>query len=89
VFPGKKRLVCFLPFWHTKSFEMKATKRIIAGISFATVVGLVIYLVAQRRKVKRMEEQIADHGYETAHDILFPKKNFRGRKNIYGPVHPS
>ncbi|MDP9230646.1 MAG: hypothetical protein M3O67_08245 [Bacteroidota bacterium] len=67
---------------------MKATKKIIAGIGLVSVGGLIIYLV-RRHKTNRMLEQIAEHGYETAHDILFPKKNKRGRKNQYGPVLPS
>lgn len=58
------------------------TNKILAGIGLATVVGLVIYL-ARRHKSNRMSEQVAEHGYETAHDILFPAKR-RGRKSPYG-----
>ncbi|MEO5563150.1 MAG: hypothetical protein ABIR18_06945, partial [Chitinophagaceae bacterium] len=48
---------------YKESFEMKATKRIIAGISIATVVGLVVYMFARRRKTKLMDEQVSEHGY--------------------------
>jgi hypothetical protein len=67
---------------------MKATKKIIAGIGLVAAVGLIIYLV-HRRKTNRMDEKVAEHGYETASDILFPGKNKGGRKNKYGPVLPS
>ena len=65
---------------------MKTTKKILVGLGFATVVGLIIYMVRQHRKVKRMSEEVAEQGYETAQDILFPKKNKSGGKHVYGPV---
>ena len=62
---------------------MKATKKIIVGIGLITATGLIIYLI-RRHKTNLMDEQkakeVAEHGYETAHDILFPKKNKRIRK---------
>lgn len=63
-----------------------ATKKILVGISFATVVGLIVYMVRSHRKIKRMSEEVAEQGYETAQDILFPKRNKRGSKHVYGPV---
>jgi hypothetical protein len=89
-------MVCFLLFLFNKKNEMKATQKIIAGIGLVTVVGLIVYLV-RRQKTKRinkqtaelMKEQVAEQGYETAHDILFPKKNKRERKVKYGPEFPS
>jgi hypothetical protein len=68
---------------------MKTTKKILVGIGFATVIGLVVYLVRNRRKINRMSQEVAEHGYETAHDILFPGKNKRRHKDVYGPVHHS
>jgi hypothetical protein len=67
---------------------MTAQKKLFAGIGIATMVGLIVYLVRQY-KTYRIHEQVAEHGYETAHDILFPQKNKRGNKNQYGPVLPS
>jgi hypothetical protein len=67
---------------------MTAPKKIFAGIGIATMVGLIIYLVRHYNKY-RMHEQVAEHGYETAHDRLFPKKQNWGNKNHYGPVLPS
>ena len=56
---------------------MKATnKRIIAGIGLIALAGIIIYL-RRRHKTNIINElksqQVAEHGYETAHDILFPK----------------
>ena len=68
---------------------MKATnKRIIAGIGLIALAGTIIYL-RRRRKTNIINElksqQVAEHGYETAHDILFPKKTKRIRKYRYYP----
>jgi hypothetical protein len=67
---------------------MKATKTIIAGIALAAVVGLVVYAVRRHKKNGR-QSKVAEHGYETAYDILFPSKNKRKQKLQYGPVTPS
>lgn len=71
---------------------MNATnKKIIAGISLLALAGFAIYLRNRHRTNIRNElkaEQVSEHGYETAHDILFPKNKI-GRRNKYGPVHPS
>jgi hypothetical protein len=51
-------------------------KRIIAGISLLAIAGLVLYL-RRRHQANMVDElraqQVSEHGYETAHDILFPK----------------
>ncbi len=56
---------------------------ILAAIGTAAI---TLYLI-HRRNTKRMLENIADEGYETAPDILFPDKNV-SRKLHYGPVLP-
>jgi len=82
--------------WYSFCFsikkKMKATTKLIAGISLIGIAGLIIY--ARRRyktnQINRMKEyasrQVAEHGYETAHDILFPQKNKRSGKFGYRPV---
>ena len=51
-------------------------KRIIAGISLLAIAGVVLYL-RRRHQANMVDElraqQVSEHGYETAHDILFPK----------------
>jgi GTP cyclohydrolase II len=58
-------------------------KKIIAGISLLALAGVIVYL-RRRRRIYLMNElkteQVAEHGYETAHDILFPKKKKRIKK---------
>jgi hypothetical protein len=58
-------------------------KQIIAGISLLTLAGIIIYL-RRRHRINVMDElkaeQVAEQGYETAHDVLFPKKRSRIKK---------
>ena len=66
----------------------KAGNKIIIGLAAVALAGLVIY-ASNRNKTKQMLSQIADEGYETAHDILFPEVEKRGKKLQYGPVIPA
>ena len=64
---------------------MKKFLKILAGIAVLTGIGVfVIRKVNTRRKLN----QVADNGYETAHDILFPTRKIKSKKVRYGPVHP-
>ncbi len=82
---ANKTVVLFLHFFRTKRDQMKATKRIITGIGLISTVALFIYTVRRRQKLNRMRmheeaaRQVAEHGYETAHDILYPRRNRRIR----------
>ncbi len=67
---------------------MKAANKIIIGLAAVALAGLVIY-ASNRNKTRQMLSQIADEGYETAHDILFPEVEKRGNKLQYGPVIPA
>ncbi|MEI9946229.1 MAG: hypothetical protein WDN26_18655 [Chitinophagaceae bacterium] len=66
---------------------MKATTKVIAAVGLLAIAGAVIY-ASQRRKSRNkrrrheyMSQQVADHGYETAHDILFP--NYKQGRGMY------
>ena len=66
---------------------MKKTNKILIGVGIAAVTaGLVIYAVRRYRSSQR-RTRIANEGYETAHDILYPQKQ-RRKKVHYGPVLP-
>ena len=67
---------------------MKTSNKILLGVAAVAVAGLVVY-AANRKKTHRMLEQIADEGYETAHDVLFPDNEKRNKKLQYGPVLPA
>jgi hypothetical protein len=65
--------------------KMTATnKRILAGIGLIAVAGIIIYLRRRNKEniINELKaEQVSEHGYETAHDILFPNKNKRSRRH--------
>jgi hypothetical protein len=66
---------------------MKKTSKILVGAGLAAVAtGLIIYVV-RRHQFNQRQARVADEGYETAHDILFPRKQKR-KKVHYGPVFP-
>ena len=67
---------------------MKISKIIGVGLAVVAVAGLAVY-IAKKIERKNMLDQIADEGYETAHDILFPGKSFESNKLQYGPVIPA
>jgi hypothetical protein len=66
---------------------MKKTFRILVGITAVAMVGMVIYRRRSRNTV-HMLRKVSDEGYETAHDVLFPKGSGRGKDLRYGPVIP-
>ena len=67
---------------------MKKTSKILIGVGLAAIAtGLIIYTVRRQRSNQR-HARIADEGYETAHDILFPAKRHKRKKVHYGPVLP-
>jgi hypothetical protein len=66
---------------------MKRTFRILAGITAVAIVGMVIYR-KRNRNTGHMLKKVSDEGYETAHDVLFPKGSGRAKDVRYGPVIP-
>jgi len=67
---------------------MKISKIIGLSLAVIAVAGVAVY-VAKKIERKNMLNQIADEGYETAHDILFPGKSLESAKLQYGPVIPA
>jgi len=63
-------------------------KKVIITLTAATVAGLAIYALRRRMKNKAMRERVSNEGYETAHDILYPRHDIFYRKLQYGPVLP-
>lgn len=66
---------------------MTKNEKLAAGIGALALTGLLIYAV-RRAKTKKRLRDISDEGYETALDVLYPKKS-KGYKTHYGPVLPS
>ncbi len=66
---------------------MKRTNRIMLAIGLAAAAGFAIYAIRRHQTNKRYA-RIADEGYETAHDILYPQQGKRKKRVHYGPVLP-
>lgn len=63
---------------------MGKTTKIIIGVAAVAVAGAII-TIARKHKREKVLKIASDEGYETAHDVLFPKHN-RSRHLKYGPV---
>ena len=66
---------------------MKISTKTMLGIAAITALGIALMLGTKKSKKINLD-QIADEGYETAHDILYPKQFGREKKLQYGPVLP-
>jgi hypothetical protein len=66
---------------------MKISTKTMLGIAAITAIGIALVLGTKKSKKINLD-QIADEGYETAHDILYPKQFGREKKLQYGPVLP-
>jgi len=67
---------------------MKILGKIALSLAILAVAGLVVCIATKRSDTNDMLDQIADEGYETATDVLFPGKNLAGRNLRYGPIIP-
>jgi hypothetical protein len=72
----------------SKSHKTTVMKKIVIALAAATVAGLAIYTLRRRLKYKVMRDKVANEGYETAHDILYPRHDNFFKKLQYGPVLP-
>lgn len=66
---------------------MKKSTKTMIGVAALTAIGVAAYIISRQKKHNRLSH-IADEGYETAHDVLYPDKNRKSRKLQYGPVLP-
>ena len=67
---------------------MKKTLKVALAVSVVVAIGVIV-ASSRRKKATKMLDQVADEGYETAHDILFPGKKSHKKELRYGPVLPS
>jgi hypothetical protein len=82
-------MVCFLStFQRFKTSDMKKTNKFLLGVAAAAAIGLIFYTLRNRRQLELRHARVADEGYETAHDVLYPNQKGRGRKLHFGPVLP-
>jgi hypothetical protein len=66
---------------------MKTKNKIVLGVAAATLVGVIIYAI-RRKNTHEILSRVADEGYETAQDVIYPNKGKRNRKLQYGPILP-
>jgi len=72
---------------------MKMIFKVALGAAIITAAGFILKMFKKSEKTSKDFEdrlmQVADEGYETAHDILFPGKSRKDKKKLhYGPVIP-
>jgi len=68
---------------------MKTSTKTMIGVAALAAVGLAIYVLSREKRLARKDRlaHVADEGYETAHDVLYPNK-YKPSKLQYGPVLP-
>ncbi len=64
---------------------MKTKNIIVIAVSVVTV-GTVVYLFRKKMKVNTMLDDVADEGYETAQDILYPLSKYRRKGGNFLPA---
>ncbi|RYF89737.1 MAG: hypothetical protein EOO03_05270 [Chitinophagaceae bacterium] len=69
---------------------MKISKTTLFTLLALTAVGVVVYIARQQQEedCEGKLAHIADEGYETANDILYPNTGSRDKNLRYGPVLP-
>lgn len=65
---------------------MKKSTKILLGVAALAAVGATAFIISQQKRRRRLKH-VADEGYETAHDVLYPRKSVSPRLK-YGPVLP-
>ena len=65
---------------------MKRILKIASGLIALTGVRIFI---ERKLEMMRKLDQVAENGYETAQDILFPGEVLKSKKLHYGPVIPA
>jgi hypothetical protein len=68
---------------------MKKTLSIVVALGVVTGIGILVAReVTRRRHLRKIADHVADNGYETAHDVLYPGQKGANKKLRYGPVLP-
>ena len=84
----------FIYFNFTKKKSVKVKNKIIIGAAATVAVGIgigvAIAIIVRKQKQRVMRHQVAEEGYETAQDILFPLKSSRfGKRRFIPPYYGS
>ena len=65
---------------------MKSALLVLAGVTALVSAAILIQLTRKCSNESRLSD-ISEEGYETAHDILYPNRDNKGKLH-YGPVLP-
>ncbi len=76
-----------MDFNNSNKIKMNKYRKITFAAAAIACVGLLVY-VTRKNNTKKRIMQVADEGYETAPDVLYPKENDRFKKLHVGPVLP-
>ncbi len=72
-----------------KMIFMKKKHQAMIALGIAAIAaGLIVHELLKDHDTRKKISQLADEGYETALDILFPEKEIRDQKLHFGPVLP-
>lgn len=96
---GKQRIIIItkllILFWqyvccYETKIMMRNREKLLIGITALLAVGLAVFIAGKSKKDRMLErlDKIAEEGYETAADILYPLKNpslkkFRSQDNYW------
>ena len=67
---------------------MKQSTKLAVGIAAAATAAILVYRLVRSLQHHGRLRQVSNEGYETAHDVLFPKNENEYRNLKYGPVLP-
>jgi len=67
---------------------MRSFAKIALVLAAFTTVAVVVAYRARKETCTDMLSEVSEEGYETAHDILFPRNRGGGSRLHYGPVLP-
>lgn len=66
---------------------MKKREYLLVGIASFTLTTLALYAI-KKININRKLKKASDAGYETVHDILYPKRNIASGSLRLGPILP-
>jgi hypothetical protein len=67
---------------------MVTGKKIIKLMAFVSGVTAIASIIRRHHMEMQRDKRVAEEGYETAYDILFPEEKDDRKKMQYGPVIP-
>jgi hypothetical protein len=79
-------MLCTGSFTFAQTNCMNRPAKVLLIIGAALAVGAITVLLREEKKTCDMLNKVADEGYETASDVLFPNTKKGNRKQHYGPV---